>query len=224
MNELIFFIYCITVSVAALCALALGKEALVALISIEWILANLFVLKQITLFGLAATASDALAIGATLSLNLLQEFYGRKIAQKTIWISFFGMVVYGIFSLLQLLYIPSSADTSNIYYRALMSPMPRIIIASLISYVITQQLEVLMYGFLKWRLGTDYFVIRNYVSLSITQLLDTILFSFLGLYGIVSNLGEIIIVSYTIKLVTIALSTPFLALSKKLIAPTREQL
>ncbi len=71
LNELIFLSYICVVSGASLIALALGKEALIALICLQAVLVNFFVTKQITLFGLTATASDALAVGTTLALNLL---------------------------------------------------------------------------------------------------------------------------------------------------------
>jgi len=58
-NELIFLGYILTVSTATLVALRLGKEYLMGLIGSMVILANLFVLKKITLFGFTATASDA---------------------------------------------------------------------------------------------------------------------------------------------------------------------
>ena len=90
LNELIFLSYICVVSGASLIALALGKEALVALICVQAVLVNFFVTKQITLFGLTATASDALAVGATLALNLLQEYYQKPVARKAIWISFFA--------------------------------------------------------------------------------------------------------------------------------------
>ena len=89
MNELIFIGYIVIVSVASLIAARFGKEALIALISVEALLLNIFVLKQITLFGLTATAADALAVGSSLALNLFQEQYDKKTAQKAIWISFF---------------------------------------------------------------------------------------------------------------------------------------
>ena len=41
-------------------------------------------LKQITLFGLNATASDIFAIGSLLGLNLLREIYGITEAKKAI--------------------------------------------------------------------------------------------------------------------------------------------
>lgn len=213
-NECIFLGYISIVSLSALIALRLGKEALVALICVQWVLANLFVTKQITLLGLNATASDALAVGATLCLNLVQEYFGKELAQKTIIIGFFSTLFYTVLSFLQVLYCPSTYDTAHVHFCALLTPMPRIIFASVVTYVLVQQIDFYLFGFLKQRMHNGSFTVRNYLSVGITQLIDTILFSFLGLYGIVSSLQDIIIVSYGVKLIILIIAAPCIALSK----------
>jgi len=67
----------------------------------------------------------------------------------------------------------------------------------------------------KYYCANRYLVARNYASIAITQLVDTVLFSFLGLYGIIHNITSIIIVSYAIKLLAVVIATPFVAISHK---------
>ena len=98
--------------------------------------------------------------------------------------------------------------------------MPRIVIASLTSYVLVLQLDAFIYGFLKERFQDRYFVWRNYASLALTQFVDTVLFTFLGLWGInesfskISTLFDIILVSFSIKLLVIAIAVPFVTYAK----------
>jgi len=214
-NELIFLAQTAVVGTATLGALALGAEALVALICAECVLANLFVLKQTTLFGLNATCSDAFTIGATLGLNVLQEYFGRAIARKTIWINFFVLVAYAIFSRIHLLYQPSAFDIMQESYCTILFVMPRIVIASFTVYLIAQSVDYYLYGILKRSTHPWPLVVRNYASMLVSQLVDTVLFTFLGLYGLVENLWQIIVISYTIKVVAILLQTPFVALSRR---------
>ena len=47
-NELMFLFHIALMSLSTLAALRMGKEALVAFISLQAVLANLFVVKQIT--------------------------------------------------------------------------------------------------------------------------------------------------------------------------------
>ncbi len=224
-NELIFLGYVFTVSTTILLALRLGKEYLMTLISAMVVLANLFVLKKITLFGMQATASDALAVGITLGLNLLQEYYKKPTAVKAIWIGFFCAVFYAVMSLLHLAYIPAPGDASDPVYHAILDTVPRIVGASLVTFLIVQFTDTQLYGLLKKLLKGRFFVLRNYATLAISQLLDTILFSFLGLYGItetfsdLSTIIDIIIVSYIIKLAVIIIAVPYVRFAKTFLPP-----
>ena len=154
-----------------------------------------------------------------LGLNLLQEYYGRPITRKTIWLSFGLLLFYIIVSSIHLQYIPALTDTMHHHYAALCGHMPRIMIASLFVYLVVQLFDTAMFARLNQWFGGRYLVLRVIISLSISQLLDTVLFSYLGLYGIISNIGQIIMVSYTIKLVSIVLSSPFVALTKMIKKP-----
>lgn len=216
MNELIFIVHTIIITVFALGSLALGRAALVTFVCICCILANLFVIKQITLFGLTATCTDAFTVGATIGLNLLQEYFGKEITKKTIWLNFFMLIFYAIVSQIHLLYVPNSADFMNQHFVSLLSLMPRIIIASFSVYLIAQMADYYLYGLLKKIFHDRYIILRNYASITLCQLLDTILFSFLGLYGIIDNIWDVIIISYLVKLASIVIATPFVGFSRKI--------
>lgn len=216
-NELIFLLYSLIVSATALAALSIGKEALVAYVTVLAVLANVLVLKQISLLEWHATASDVLIIGSVFGLNLIQEYFGKNAARVAIWTSFSVLIFYTIISQLHLLYIPAASDTMHPHFVALLQSMPRITIASLMSYLVVQHVDMALYGFLRVRWQSEFMVLRNYCSTAISQLLDTILFGFFGLYGLVDHLVQILVVSYIIKIVAILLIGPFVALSKKVV-------
>jgi uncharacterized integral membrane protein (TIGR00697 family) len=213
-NELIFFGHALLISSASLIALRLGASALISFVSTCCILANLFVIKQVTLLGLSATGSDAFTIGAVLGLNMLQEYYGKQSARSAIAINFFLLVFYAIMSQIHLAYIPSSADIMHQHFSCICSPMPRIVIASFTVYLITQYCDYLLYGFLKTYWKNRFLLLRNYASLIVTQLLDTVLFTILGLYGLVDNVFNVMVISYAIKICAITITTPFISLSR----------
>jgi queuosine precursor transporter len=216
-NELIFLLHTIVIASSVLIALWLGAAALVAFICVQCILANLFVIKQISLFGFNATCADGFTIGAVLGLNILQEYYGREITKRAIWINFFLLIFYAIVSQIHLAYVPSSVDMMHQFFVPILSTMPRIVIASFFVYFIAQTTDYYLYGFLKRTLKDRFLIIRNYASIVIIQLLDTVLFSFLGLYGIIDNIWHIIMISYFIKLAAIIIATPFVGLSKYIV-------
>ncbi len=217
MNELLFTIHVATISIAALCFARAGKTALINYVSLLFLMANIFVIKQIELFNFCITSTDAFIVGISFSCNLLQEFWGKEFARKAIWTSFASCITYMIISKIIILYHPAYCDMTQLHFEILNANIARITIASLIAYLITQFIDMQLYAILKTITGGKYFVVRNYASITISQLIDTILFSFLGLWGIVENLYDILILSFSIKLLAIALTTPFLMVAKKII-------
>lgn len=213
-NELLFLAQAAFIGTTLLIALRIGKEALIAVIAAQAILTNLFVVKQISLLGFNATAADAYAVGCMLGLNLLQEYYGKAVTKLAILISFFVAVIFAVGAHLHLLYIPFTTDITHDAYTAILSSTPRIVAASLFTYFVVQQFDMRLYGFLKNKLENRFYMFRNYSSVALSQLLDTVLFSFLGLYGIVTHIWEIVLVSYAIKLAILLFTTPFLMLAR----------
>lgn len=203
MNELIFFIQALLIVGFALAALKLGKETLIAWVTIQALIANLFVLKQITLFGLEVTASDAFVIGSLLGLNFLQEYFNQEEAKNATKICFFFMLFFALVSQLHLLYHPSPYDTTQPAFLTLLTLSPRLLIASMSVFFIAQQFDIRFFAFLKKSLPQASFALRTTIALIASQFLDTVLFSFAGLYGVVASVIDIIVVSFLVKLAVI---------------------
>lgn len=210
MNETLFFIQILLIVGFALGSLRLGSAALTAWVSIQALIANLFVLKQIHLFGFDVTASDTYVIGSLLGLNFLQEYFGKEEARKATWVCFFFLLFFAVISQLHLLYEPSSYDTSQGAFLTILTPSPRLFIASMSVFFIVQQIDLRFFAFLKNRLPQLSFASRTAIALVVSQFLDTFLFSFAGLYGIVASIANIIVISFIIKLIVVFCFTFFI--------------
>ncbi len=220
-NELILFIHIVVIVSISFVALRLGESALVGLSAMLMVFANIFVLKQITLFGLQATSADAFGIGSLLCLNLLTELYGKAIAKKTIIITFLFSFFYAIVSRIHLLYIPSEIDVSQIHFEQLFVVAPWLVGGSIFIFGCAQSCDYLLYGTLKRWWIDRFLTLRNFIAVSVTQVFDTIAFTFfLYWLGIIQSPMQVTIVSFGIKMVIIAISTPlmtfFLSLHKRL--------
>lgn len=201
-----------------------GKEALIAWIALQSVLANIFVLKQINLVGLNATASEVFAIGSIIGLNFLQTQYGVKAARQAVWIAFMCMFFFCVMSQVHLLYIPSDPlDTRHHAYSQLLSSAPRILFASLSVYFFIQHLTVALFSYCKKRFARMPLSVIVLSCLLITQFLDTFLFGFLGLYGLVDKIDEVILISFGIKMLVIFISVPFVELSSLLNYPPKNE-
>ena len=214
MNEILFLLHILLVVGFALGALRLGKEALIAFVTITALLANLLVLKQMRLFGLVITCTDVFAVGSILGLNLLQEYYGRDSSSKAAWICFYLITFFALMSQIHLAYKPSYFDMTQSSYFTILAPAPRLLLASLAVFFFVQQFDIRFYSVLKKGLSRAPLMVRNGISLIISQLLDTALFSVLGLYGLVDSLADIILFSFAVKLFIIFSITPFISLSR----------
>ena len=177
----------------------LGEEGIIAWIALCAVLANLFVLKQINLFGLNATASDIFAVSGLVGLTLLQKESGEAIAKKAIQITLMCLIFFCCMGYLHLAYQPSNYDTLQPAYKALLSPAPRLLFASLIAYHCSQWTNLLIL-----RSGA-----HSIIALLLSQLIDTLLFAIIGLLGQVDAILEVIVIGYVIKIGAILFTTLF---------------
>ena len=217
MNESLFILHIAIVVSFGFWALRLGKAALMGWVALQVVLANLFALKQIGFFGFHVVCSDVFTVGSVLGLNLLREYFGKESAKKALWISFFTMVFFVVMSQIHLLYQPSPLDTTQTAYQAILAPSPRLLVASLGVFLLVQQIELRLFGYLKQKWDGVPLILRNGVSITTTQLIDTILFSFLGLWGLVGHLFDVILISFQVKLLLIAMMSPLIHFSKRFV-------
>ena len=214
-NVLLFLGSCFLIAGFAWYFLYLGKSALIAWIAILSLLANLFVLKQISLFGFNATASDAFAIGVLLGLNLLQEKYGFEAAKKAIWVSFSGLLFFVVMSQIHLLYLPSAHDQTQTMYSLLLEPAPRLMAASLFTFLVVQFFDTKLYRFAREKCPNQPALFISALVMCFSQAIDTIMFTLLGLSGLVNELLDIMLISYGIKVIAIATTIPWSILTRR---------
>lgn len=210
MNELIFVGHVVVVLAAVVGALRLGRESLFGCVILQAIVANLLVLKQITLFGLTVTCSDVYIVGSLVGLHLLQELYGEEISKRATWATFGAMAFFAIVAQIHIAYAPAAVDTTQGAYSQLLGVAPRIAIASLISFLLSVRLNLWIFARLPGKVG-----LRSAAALIISQVVDTGLFCMIGLYGLVAHIGDIMIMSLAIKGIAIAAMAPLTGLLMK---------
>jgi len=216
-NEFLFFTQIVIVIGMGILSLKLGRDALIALFCLQGILANMLILKQITLFSLNVTATDVFTIGSILSLNLIQEYFGKNAAQKAILINLTMTLFYLAITFSHGAFIQNSFDSMHHHYQAIFNYMPRIVFASLVTATLVQYIDTYFFQFLQTVFHQKNFALRTAISLILSQIIDTCLFSILGMYGIVASITHLIIVSLVIKLITIFFVSFFIGFIKKFI-------
>ncbi len=183
-NELIFFFLVVLVLGSTLVAFRLGRAYLVGLVMVEAALMNIFVVKQFDLFGLAVTGGNILYGAIFLATDLLNEHYGKKEARKAVWAGFGAGVFMLLASQLTAAFTPNDYDTTAAGFAQLFSPTMRIVVASLVSYLIVQNFDVWLFAKLKERTKGKKLWLRNNLSTITSQLIDSIFFTAAGLLTI----------------------------------------
>lgn len=183
------------------------------------VLANIEVVLLINAFGMEQTLGNVLFASTFLITDALSEIRGKRLAQETIRLNIFGSIIFLIVSQMWLLYtLQDSSLRASI--TQIFSQTPRIVIVSLIVFAIASYVDVWLYHWW-WKLSTKIhgkkertLWLRNNGSTLISQLLNTIFFSFGAFYGVleISVIGEIIFSSYVIFICTSILDTPALYL------------
>lgn len=201
-----------------------GKKGLLAFNVLATILANIEVLILVRAFGIEMTLGNVLFASTFLITDILSENHSRKDANRAVVISTLCSVFFVIISQMWLLYTPSENDWASGSFHIIFSSTPRVVCASLAVYLVSQLTDVWLYH--KWwdwckkRFGDSRkgLWIRNNGSTMISQLMNTILYTFLAFYGTypMQTLVSIAASTYLIYFITSLLDTPFVYWCRKI--------
>lgn len=200
-----------------------GKTGLYCISAAATILANIEVLIMIKAFGAEQTLGNVLFAVTFLITDILSECEGKKAADKAVYTSFFASIFFLVLSQSWLHYVPSESDWASPAIRTIFSNTPRMIIASLAVYGISQLFDVWLYHKI-WDMTSkksgnrrSFLWLRNNGSTLVSQLINTFLFTlfaFYGTYGL-SQIISIFISNYVIYIFTSLLDTPVVYLARR---------
>lgn len=221
-NELIFIITVLIYlgSVLGLYKL-FGKNGLYAFAIFGTLLGNIAVCKNVDIFGVATTAGNVLYASTFLVTDILSEKYGKKDAAKAVLYSFSIMILWLLGTQLILWFTPNENDYINESLKVVFGLVPRITIASLAGFIISQNLDVFLYHLIWSKTGgtKGKLWLRNNGSTLTSQLIDTVIFTTLAFWGVYPTnvFFSILITTYVFKAVVALLDTPFMYLSRKIV-------
>lgn len=191
---------------------------------IATITANIEVLILVRAFGMEQTLGNVLFASTFLVTDILSELYGKKAAKKAVVYGSLTSVLFIICSQYWLLFSPSENDWAMESMKTVFSNTPRVMIAGIAAYVISQFFDVWLYH--KWWDFTNkicgaknrFLWLRNNGSTLISQLINTLLFTWGAFFKIypVSTLISITLSTYVIYIITSIADTPFVYAARKM--------
>lgn len=208
-----------------------GKSGLYCMSVLATVLANIEVVMLIEAFGIEQTLGNILFASTFLIADILSECEGKVYAKKSIGLGIAASIFFLILTQTWRWYQPAAGDTMQPAIHQLFTFTPRIILASLGVYVISQFVNVWLFhkwwDFTERKLGSrkKYLWLRNNGSTIISQLVNTLLFTLLAFAGTydANTVLHIFLSSYLIYITMGLLDTPIIYLARK-ISERREQI
>ena len=175
----------------------------VPIIPDDWLIDNVWVLP-VSAFTYPITF---------LITDTIAELYGRRATTRIVWMGFGCSIL-----MLIMIYIgkilPGAdfwvADGGQDSYDAILGSVPRIVAASMIAYLVSQNFDVFAFHFWKQRTDGRHLWFRNNASTMMSQAIDTALFITIAFAGTVpgSVLATMLVGQYLVKVCLAALDTP----------------
>ncbi len=213
-NEILFFAVTIIDILFVYLAYRLGREWLVGTVIINLVLISTLGAKVISLFGFVTNIGNPLYACVFLATQLYIERYDKKKSYRLIWSGFTLVVFFTILSQLTLLYqgLPQSAllDESA---RSLFAFAPRIMVASLLAYIVSSYTNVLVYSKIKERINKKSLLWLSSVGANSSgQFIDSCLFFTTAFFGILPTptLLSAMILGWGVKVLVGVFTIPFL--------------
>lgn len=211
---LLYFIWIIAtlllVSIGVLIGKKYGVEYIIALNATLVVIASILANKIIALGPFTAPAGILVFSMTFLITDIIAEKWGKKIAQKAVWAGLMANVILIISLYIATSWTPASfALAQSEMFAKVLILTPRIILGSIIAYLVSQNMDIFLFHFLKNKTKKKHLWLRNNVSTIISQLIDSSIFIVIAFYGVFPVI-PLILGQWVLKVIIALLDTPFI--------------
>ena len=197
-------------SLACILGKKYGVELIIGTFAGLVVIANILASKIIT-FGPFVVPAAVLVYSTTFLLtDVLAEHWGKKTAQNAVWAGFIANVFLVVGVYIAIMWDAAPFWLNQEAFSLILGSTPRIVLASMVAYLVSQHHDVLSFLWWKKRTKGRMLWLRNNASTWVSQLIDTILFISIAFYGVVPDIGAMIVGQYVVKLIIAAVDTPFI--------------
>lgn len=216
-----------------------GKAGLYAYVVVGVIGANLQVLKvvQFSLYADPVALGTILFASTYLCTDILAEHFGRRAAQRAVWLGFSSLLLFNVIMLLTLGFAPLTLEQAGAemawalpthdHLAALLTPAPALFAAGMIAYLLSQFHDIWLFRLLSRLTGKRHLWLRNNASTWISALIDNTIFSVLAWVVFAADpigwqplIFTFILGTYWLRVVVAALDTPFVYLARAAVRPS----
>jgi uncharacterized integral membrane protein (TIGR00697 family) len=189
-----------------------GKLILLSGIFITGIVAANIASTKIMVLGRWVMDAGTLVFPITfLMTDIIGEVWGKRTAYNVVWAGFACTAMATVILTLARLAPPAPFWQGQEAFDQVTGAVPRLVIASLITYVISQSHDVWAFHFWREKTKGKHLWLRNNASTIVSQAIDTVLFTTLAFAGTVTGHQLLLMMTsvYGFKVIFALLDTPF---------------
>ncbi len=217
LNEVLFLLVMALSLGTVLVFASFGRSWLVALPPFFLVIANIFAPQISTVFGITTGLALPLYAAIFLATDIVAEHWGKKEATKVVWLGLASQVCLVVFSQILLRAdVTAFSQPLQAALQTLFAFTPRIVLGSVIAYIISQHFDVWAFHRLKHRFNSKHLWLRNNMSTVCSQLIDSTIFITIAFYGVLPVVPFILSV-WLLKTFVAVMDTPFIYLSYRLV-------
>lgn len=160
-------------------------------------------------FGLTASATVLSYMFTFVILDTIAELYGRRYSRLVIHLGLLGMAVSVVYFEIAIALPPAGVWTDQKAIEAILGSSWRIWLGGWLAYIISQNLDLWSFLFLKDKIsvGRRSIAFRAWTSMLVGQLIDTVIFMVIAFYG-VFPVGPAIVGQYLVKVIFVSVAAP----------------
>ncbi len=207
------------VTVTMILAERYGVEIAIGIFTALIVIANVISSKiifvgEIGSVNLIGPAGVIVYASTFLITDIIGEIYGKEYSKKAVITGFFANIIAVIAILIAINWTPAPFLSNEFLnsFNKILGFAPRIVLASMIAYLISQTHDVYAFHFWKRKTKGRHLWLRNNASTIVSQAIDTAVFITIAFYGLVANevLLSMIFGQYVLKVFIALFDTPFI--------------
>ncbi len=181
------------------------------------ILSNILGVKLFSVGDFVLPAAVIVYVVTYLVTDVIGEVYGKETAKKTVKAGFLTQIIAMIFIMIAITLPAAPIFEKQAEFATVLGGSFQVMLASLISYLVSQNTDVWIFHKLKAKHGNNKLWLRNNLSTMTSQLLDTTVFITIAFYGlpwgaILGMIGT----QYVFKFLVAVIDTPIAYLLVKI--------
>ncbi|SDL91000.1 queuosine precursor transporter [Sediminibacillus halophilus] len=182
------------------------------------VISNVLGVKLFAVGDFVLPAAVIVYVITYLITDVIGEVYGKDAARKTVQAGFVTQVLAMLFIFIAIQLPAAPVFAGQIEFETVLGGSFQVMLASLVSYLASQNLDVSIFHSLKEKHGSEKLWLRNNLSTITSQLIDTIIFVTIAFGGTVpvGVLIGMIGSQYLFKVLVALIDTPIAYLLVKL--------